>query len=300
MYLYTCYEVTIGVPFPCRWLAPAAVSDRPDVVVEDGDVPPRLDHPLASDRRFDAEPGRFLWRGGSRAGRFLVEEGRRVTVDRGPEAEDEMCAAQLLSQVLPAVMRQRGLAVLHADAVVASGAAVGLTGASGAGKTTTTVALLDRAAAHLADDALVLRRAPDRGVVALPGPARLHLADDAAGRLGLDVGRSPRYPLRPAKAVVVPEARATTATPLGALFVLGSHPGPELQTRRLRGAEAFSAIQDCIYGPLLPDGHRQVFPSLAAAADTVAVHVVRRPEGRWTAGEVAEVILGLVAASLAE
>jgi hypothetical protein len=291
-YFYSCYALTVRVPFRCRWLPAARASDRPDVVVSDGTVADRLDSPAATDVTFDAEPGRFLSRGGARAARFLVESGGRVTVDRADSADDETVAAQFLSQVLPAVMRQRGHVVLHADAVVLpNAAAIAISGGSGAGKTTTTMALLARGAAHLADDAVVVQPASDGGVTALPGPGRLHLDDDAASRLGIDTGALPRYPLRQAKAVVEVPASARSATALVALFVINQHPGPDVRVRRVQGVDAFALIQDCIYGPLLSEEHARVFPLLASLADSVAVYVVDRPDNRWTAEEVAAAIL---------
>ena len=59
----------------------------------------------------------------------------------------------------------------------------------------------------------------------------------------------------------------------------------------LTGVEKFAALQECVYGPMLPDEHHGLFRLFSAAVEQVAVHRIIRPEGRWTVDEVAEVIL---------
>jgi hypothetical protein len=289
---YGSYGLTVETPFPCRWLTPAPPSGEPDVTVVEGAVPEHLDAPVASGPGFDAAPGRFLLRGGQRAGRFLVEDGHRVTVDCPPGGDADIVAAFLLSQLLPAVLRHRGVPSLHADAVVTpDGRAMAVSGPSGAGKSTTTLALLTAGAAHLADDAVALRLDPDGRVVALPGPSRFHVYDEAARRLGVDTGRFERYPLRPGKAVVVPESVASAPARLGGLFILSTHEDDAVRVRRVGGSEAFALIQDCILGPLLPDEHLAAFPTLAALADQVPILRVERPVARWTTDEIRRLIL---------
>src|SRR5512136_1318473 len=117
-YTYTVYDLILRVPFPCLPLTQAPADAAPDVIVSDGVVPRALAAPHAQDTLWQAEPGRFLLRGGARAGRFLAEDGTRVTLERNPAAQDEMLCFHFLDAVLAAILRQRGLLVLHANAAV--------------------------------------------------------------------------------------------------------------------------------------------------------------------------------------
>jgi hypothetical protein len=106
-YVYRAYGITFAVPFACPALAAAAGVMAPDVVVREGPVGRTLDDAVVREDRWEAEPGRFLVRGGRRAGRFLVEEGR-VTLDRNPGAEEELLARCFVDAVIPRCFASAG------------------------------------------------------------------------------------------------------------------------------------------------------------------------------------------------
>jgi hypothetical protein len=270
------------VPFPCPLLS--RTDAEPDVVVVDGPVAPHLGAPAARDSFWEAEPGRFLLRGDARSGRFLVEGGDRITLQRSPEAEDAALAYDLLDSVLAAVLRHRGLLVLHSSAAAAGGAAVAIAGASGSGKSTAVAALLARGFALLSDDVTAL----DAGSV-LAGPAHLHLSEESAVAVGQETsGLDFRRQLRMKAAV--PAASRTEMAPLRTLFVLGTHRGDNVRIRPLGGTEKFDAVRGCVYGPVLAAEHARHFAALAALA-ALPVYRLERPAGRWSADEVARAIV---------
>lgn len=291
---YTCtaYGLVLRLPFSCPALTPAPEDAIPDVIVLNGVVPRYLAAPAAEGINWQAEPGRFLHRGGMRAGRFLVEGGERVTLERNLAAEDEMLCFHFLSAVLAAVLRQRGLLVLHANAAATPAGAVAMSGASGAGKSTTLAALLARGCAMLADDIVVLQKGQGGHVEVLPGVPQLHLTEESANAVGQDITGLPRYPWRRMKAAVpAHNSMATDAASLRALYLLQTYGGAELRVQLLTGAEKFAALQDCVYGPLLADEHPGLFPLFTAVAEQVPVWRLERPAERWSLNYVAEVIL---------
>jgi hypothetical protein len=292
-YSYTVYGLTLGVPFPCPELTPATEDAAVDVVVEYGPVPRRLEPAVVESDRWDVQPGRFLWRGGPRAGRFLVEGGRRVILKRNAAAEDDRLRAFLLASVLAALLQQRGLLVLHADAVVLpTGAGVAVAGESGSGKTPTAAALIARGCSMLANDIVALRADPERGVMALPGIPRLHAWEDAAAALGRDPDGLARHPLRRGKVVVPLLAEASTeAAPLRFLCLLRSGSRDGVRARRLAGAERFAAVNESVHGPLLPEEHPAAFPLMARVAEDAAIWLVEHPHRHWSADEVARTLL---------
>ena len=292
IHAYTAYGLTFHLSFPCPILPLAAPDAEPDVTVVDGPVPRQLSAPVAQDQSWQAEPGRFLLKGGRYAGRFLVESGRRVTLQRSSTAEDQALGFHFLDSVLAATLRQNGLLILHANSVVTPRGAVAVSGESGAGKSTTLAALLQRGCTMLADDVTVLRLGIDGRVEVLPGPPQYCLCEDAAQRLGQDIAGLPRHRKRNKKFVVPAHAAiAKTPLPLRALYLLRSHPGSELRVRCLNGAEKFDAMQEAIYGPLLPEEHPSQFPLFAALTSQVKVFRMERPEQGWTLDAVAEALL---------
>lgn len=141
----------------------------------------------------------------------------------------------------------------------------------------------------------VLRFGETSSVEVLPGLAQMHIWEDAAVRLGLNLAGLASHPLRRRKtAVAAPGGTAGLPPgpfPLRAVYLLECHGVEQLRMSSLTGVEKFAALQECVYGPMLPDEHPGQFRLFSAAAEQVAVHRIIRPEGRWTVDEVAEVIL---------
>jgi hypothetical protein len=290
-YTYILFEMVIQLTFPCPMLAPAPDGASPDVIMTEDDVPMELAQAVTTGENWQASPGRFLWRGGMRAGRFLVEDGRMITLQRNPAVEEPMLVAHLLTGVLAALLRQRGLLVLHANTAVTSRGAVTVTGETGAGKSTTLAALLSCGCAMLADDITVLRLGANGQVEVLPGIPKLNLCEDAAGRLGHDIDILPRNLLRLVK-VVVPthEAMVSGPTRLYALYLLSKSLVENVKLTALNGSDKFAALQECIYGPLFSEEHPGQFGLFAAICNQVEMFRLERPESRWSADEVAELI----------
>jgi hypothetical protein len=289
---YTAYGLTIQVPFACPALSPAPPGAAPDIVVAEGEVPLQLGAPQAEGVCWQASPGCFLWRGGPRAGRFLVEAGGRVTLQRGRRAEEELLAFHFLDAVLAAVLHQRGLLVLHANAAVTPNGAVAISGEPGAGKSTTLAALLQHGCAMLSDDITALRPGPDGCVHVLPGVPQMHLCEDSAEGLGYDIAGSPRFRWRQTKAAVeTRSAMAAHPVPLRALYLLRTHSGDGVHIHTLTGTEKFAALQDCVYGPLLPAEHPVKFKLLAAVTAQATVSRIDRPAHHWMVDEVVARIL---------
>ena len=292
MYTYTGYGLTFAVPFRCTGLPAAAAGADPDVVVRAGPVARRLSAPALSDDRWDAEAGRFLLRGGRRAGRFLVQAGD-VTLERNPSATDERLARCFIDEVLPSVLRQRGLLVLHANAALTAWGVVVIAGESGVGKSTTLAALLERECTMLADDVTALGLAAGGDVEVLPGVAQVHLTAAAVSGLGYELAAGPVQPWRRMKAAMATdESMAQTPGRLGAIYVLAVHPGSDVRVRALTGSDKFDALQSCIYGPMLAAEHPGAFPLIQAVMRTTPVYRLERPAERWSVREVTDILLG--------
>jgi hypothetical protein len=297
-YTYHAYGLTIRVPFACPALTPAdtgRVARATDVVVREGLVPRRLRAPQASEASWDAAPGLFLLRGGLRAGRFLVEAGA-VSFERNPGCEDAILARCFTDRVLAALLRHRGLLVLHANAVEVPGGVVVIGGESGTGKSTTLAALLDRGGRMLSDDVTGLRPGGAPGSVeVLPGAAQTHLAEDAVEGLGYTVDPAQLQPWRRMKAAIpTHDGMASRAGRLRALYVLRLSGGDDVVVTQVNGGDKFRALQECVYGPMFAEEHPALFPLMSTVVNTVPFFWLERPGGRWSVGEVGDAILGSV------
>ena len=291
MYHYQAYGLTFSIPFECPSLAAAPAGLPADVTVEAGPVPRSLPSPLAAGHMFDATPDQFLVRGGRKAGRFLAERGDRVTFAVNPEAEEHMLAARFTGMVLPALLRQRGLLVLHANSTVVDGGAIAIAGHSGAGKSTTLAGLLGGGARMLSDDVTALQPRCDGVLEALPGIAELHLSEAASAGLGMDVTGLVRQAWRRQKtAVPTADRMASGPATLRSIYVLSTDDVSTVRAVVLIGRAKFAALSDCVYGPVLGHEGPAMLPMLAAVLAQSTVTRIIRPADGWSVDAVLDVI----------
>jgi hypothetical protein len=174
--------------------------------------------------------------------RMLVDGTDEVVVDWDTEADRALLDAMLYGAAARMLLLHGGTFTLHASLVAIGGRAVAIGGSSGAGKSTTTVALATRYGGRLlVDDVLPVDLDPDTGApMAQPFHRPVHLTDDAHARLELAavegpwVGEgddrkravdlaAPDGPVRLDELVVISRATDPTA--------------PAVQVHEVRGAE---------------------------------------------------------------
>ena len=157
------------------------------------------------------------------------------------------------AMVLPYLLRRRGLLCLHAAVVALGAGVVAIAGVKGAGKSTTTLALLQRGGRLFADDMAALSAGPS-GLEAWPGPGRLHLRPDVAATL---VGVPETLPLAVSvfdKRLAPVEAPGDAAAPLRGVFLLEER-APERQApalERVPPAEALALLASHRSAPHFP------------------------------------------------
>jgi hypothetical protein len=183
-------------------------------------------------------------------GRYRMEEGRRLTIDPAPGASDRNVRLYLLGSAFAAILHQRGLLPLHANAVVIGGGAVAFTGHPGAGKSTLAAWFHDRGLAVLADDVCVVTWDEAGRPLAHAGIPRLRLRPEAlaaSGRVPEDY--EPAFDDRD-KFNVPTGAAPLEPVPLDRVYLLRRG---EPRIERLHGAAAVEALVANTYrGGYLP------------------------------------------------
>lgn len=215
-----------------------------DVIVEQG----KIDLP-------DTGPGLLAVDGGllltiPDVARFLIAGGRSIRIDAKRGADRRNVRLFLLGSAFGAVLHQRGLLPLHANAVEIDRRAFAFAGASGEGKSTLAAWFHDRCYPLLADDVCVLRFDEHHGVTVCPGIARLRLWRDVIERTGRDVTQ---FDLSYAgdetyQKYDVPLASGSNdaeVTQLAAIYLLAR--GTDFAIHRLDGVAAVDAISANTY-----------------------------------------------------
>ena len=217
--------------------------------------------------------------------RFAVDGGTHIRVDPEPDASPRDLRLYLLGSAFGALLHQRGLLPIHANAIRIGDGAAAFMGRSGAGKSTLAGAFLDRGFTLLADDVCVTTFDTPGRPMAQPGLPRLRLWRDAVEASGRNVADF-EIAFEGHEKFVVPThaGQSRTAVPLTRLYLLAELPAGETgqEIRRLSGVEALSALMANIYRghylPLLGGSARNLRQCLDLIA-AVPVFEVRRQWG---------------------
>lgn len=253
--------------------------ERSDVDIKFGDVPDHLGSCLASGVMFEASARHFLIKLPT-VGKFLLTDGQTITVQPNPGTDIAVVRGLLLADVIPPLLRQRGLLVLHAGGVLTERGVILLAGRSGAGKSSLTAAFVQRGARLVCDDFAAVRRESDGSWLVSRGVSRIKLWEDAVLALGLDPSALPRVrPELKRYYLDVSSSAAPMFSPLTSICLLDTWEGSDVTVQRLTGQPAFRALRNQIRG--VPAATKLGldalhFREIAALAGRVPVFSVKR------------------------
>jgi hypothetical protein len=206
--------------------------------------------------------------------------GTAITIDPVPGSTEAAVRLYLLGSALGAIVHQRGLFPLHANAIVLHGRAIAVAGAPGVGKSTLAAWFYDHGDTLLSDDVCALEER-DGAFVAHAGVPRLRLHPDAleaTGRRSTDYAEAfdgwAKY--------VVPIRNSCTfeAVPFSHAYLLCD--GDKFAIERLVGAVAVQALSENTYrgGYLREAGiAERHFRQCTELARQAPLFVVRRARG---------------------
>lgn len=212
------------VELPMLVSLPSDDPRPPDVLVKLGEVPTSLTDFSHRGANWVVNRESFLLdlRG---IGRFLSEEGRRLTLQPAPGVVPEDIAVFVTGTAMAAILYQRGGMLLHASAVIHHGRAFLFCGASGAGKSTIAGALVQRGASFLADDVCSVDQSAGRTPLVLADGRYLRLQPDSIDHVGLRDGVRDRVRRHIDKFHVVPapvSQAVQESAPLGGIYILSN------------------------------------------------------------------------------
>ncbi|MEM8979244.1 MAG: hypothetical protein AAGD04_07155 [Pseudomonadota bacterium] len=204
----------------------ADVPDRPvaDLVVRRVSGLVRASHDM--DPHFDITPEKqyFHW---TAIGAFQIESQNEILIELHDGVSDLLASHALMGLVMSVALELRGLLSLHASGVRVDGKAAVFLGDKGAGKSTTTGAMIQGGHRPISDDLIAvdtsgpLAKGATHPVIH-PGFSTTKLYPDSIAALGLTDDESDReiHHSTVKKQKQLPQQVAESAVPVGALFVL--------------------------------------------------------------------------------
>jgi len=176
LYFYKAYELGIHSQIPLPELVAV------DSVSEDVTIRVRQ---LDTSERIATRNGAYCLGEADGVGTFLVRGGKEIIAEPVPGVEESLLCTTLLGAGMALLLRQRGLAVLHASGIVINGGTVAFLGQSGFGKSTLAEAFYSHGYGVITDDVMgVHLDGPFPEVI--PGYPFVKLFPHAAALLGAD------------------------------------------------------------------------------------------------------------------
>lgn len=115
------------------------------------------------------------------AGRIVIRNGTEIIFEQAPDAEEGDIRALICGWGMAFLLDQRGNTIIHGSALVKNGKALIISGASGSGKSTVSLELIQRGYQYLADDITVIKE--QNGFWVLPSHPTQKVCRNVAGQL---------------------------------------------------------------------------------------------------------------------
>ncbi len=293
MHFYSVYNLTFGSELILPELTPLEVSTGvgPDVIIRLGGV---CDSGLAGGEQL----GPFLWVDPAslwlrvpHVARFLVTDGREITVDPEPGIDEDSIRVFLLGSAFGALLFQRGLLVLHGNAIRIGDQCMVCAGHSGVGKSTLAAGFMQRGHQILADDVVPV----DSRCYALPGFPRIKLWQDVADKLGIDTANLRRIrPNLEKYNYPVGNMSAGEGLPIRWIYILKTAHTGEMALQPVNGMHRFHPLHDNTYrvrflhGMALKPQHLKLCGRLASS---IRLADITRPRTGFNLDQMIDVIL---------
>lgn len=235
---YEVFGLKIRSAFPLPELFEARGTQAPDVVIRQASI-----KSATSNSAIHVDEDALVLSIADVA-RFRIERGQEILVDPEPGVPERNVRLFLLGSAFGALLHQRGLLPLHANAVEIEGRAFAFMGESGAGKSTLAAWFHRRGYRIIADDVCVVGFDDQGTPFAAPGLPRLRLWSEALQLMGRDPeGLRRSYLNDEDEKFDVPidaDSAARSKISLNAIYLLDR--GGESSIVPLRGIEAADAV----------------------------------------------------------
>lgn len=230
-------------------------------------------------------------------GPILVASGSEIIVSRS--AAPDWVRPVLSGTAVALLLHQRSRLCLHASSVVQDGRAYLIAGSSGAGKSTTAAALVERGATLLADDITAVDIAPNGTLVAYPGLQTLRLNTESVAALPLHSRQPSHRSHHDDKHLIAASGNMSDiAVPIASIAFLRAAGDAPPTSKLVVGSAGFAAIEKNIFRPRMAkivSDPRWRFTICTQLANRVPLYELVRPEKAFHLDSLCARVLASVA-----
>ena len=287
-----------GLVAESDWLLPECLpADQlavPDIFIINGLVPKDGIDPLSKDMYEQSIESEF-WLDVEEVARYWIRHGNEIIIEPYPDVDEESIRVFLLGSALGALLFQRGLLLIHGNAIEVNDACVVCVGDSGAGKSTLAAAFLQDGYRLLADDVVPVTA----DGLATPGFPRIKLWGDTARQLGIDTSGLRRImPDMDKYNVPLGDRYCNTPLPVKWVYVLEPSERSDFGLLPYEGMSRFEPLHENTYRvhfleamALKPQHLQQV----AKLAGNIRMAKIQRPQSGFRIDELVQFILDDIA-----
>lgn len=293
-YSYRVYGLSLNSHWEFTGLPTDTSQEAPLVTCVPGEIPQNLDDCVSRGARYQSSPGKLLvWL--DDVGRFLVSDGRRITIDLSSTVAGSKLRDLVFASPFCAVLQQRGLLPLHCSAILSGGRAVMFLGSSGTGKSTIAAAFWRLGYPILADDMGVVDFIGGKCVL-IPGPEDLRLYPDALAHLALQADQQSEGATGYTKVHVSHHnGSPESCVPIAMIYLLDFGNHNEIRIKELEGEEKIRTLLKHAYRREFLKGMEVANPfdgQYEHALGAISVHKVSARKGLVHLPKVVESIVG--------
>lgn len=185
-YFYRIYGLIVRSEICIREAYPCVESKKADVEIVLGKVPEFLRE--AGKQGYGTWTNGFInaWFRTLGAAQFYVERGNKILVEPEKNGNQELVCTMVLSAGFSLILLQRNEIMLHGSAISVNGKAIIVSGDSGVGKSTITMALLEQNNGFLADDTVHIH-VDGEEIIAEPSYPQQKICRNLAEEYNLDL-----------------------------------------------------------------------------------------------------------------
>lgn len=247
--LRTIYGLTVASDIDLPELSAAQPGASPDIVIRQGAVAPVWQETRTDNLRafIDGAP-QHLWLNFPDTVRMEIRDGCELTYSIHPGGSEDAARLFLLGSGLATILMQRGFVVVHGNVITLPEAsdAIVCIGDSGAGKSTTAIAMMQRGYSILADDICPI--GPTLQIE--PGMPRAKLWDETARLMQIDT--SGLRPVRDGDAkfnLPLGDRHCRNPRAIGLFVWLVPGDVSKIECSEVTGVDKFAVLRNNIYRP---------------------------------------------------
>ncbi|MEC5424050.1 aldolase [Virgibacillus sp. C22-A2] len=292
--IYKAFGLTISSDFYLPELPQLPRIKAPDIVVRKADLLQLWVEMTEPNRHFSVQEN-FCMFEVPEVAIYMVESGSTISVYPYDQANEDQVRLYILGTCMGALLMQRKTLPLHGSAVAIDGNAYAIVGDSGAGKSTLASVFLQKGYHLLSDDVIPVTLTEDHTPIVTPAYPQQKLWMESLNQFGMEskhlrpiIDRETKF------AVPVSDQFADKPLPLAGVFELIKKEDEEIKANCIQKLERFHTLFQHTYRNFLlersglMDWH---FNTTAKIVNKLEIYQLCRPEFRFSAHDLAEIIL---------